>query len=334
MITFYYRSRDYDPLPGSLAEYADWQAEIARRGGLIGPACWTVQTHLQLKQRGFESRLTQQRPEEGAVITHFDDMPAQRSERGRAYWICVLADRTNIQPFANSYIVQNPYQVLRTRQRCFHVLHWKQPGIVARATECGNRFSRIRFFGERVSLAPEFTDPQFTDWCRREGLDFDVVAREHWHDYSDCDAVIGLRTLGPAWVHDKPPSKLVNAWLAGVPAVLGRESSFRALGRVGEDYLEATTMEEVKQALLMLRDDPARRNQLVAAGREQVGRASDDAVSQMWMDTIRDQILPRAQRWQRHAMLRRAHFAFERLLEGLAWRFQLLDHRFEAQPGG
>lgn len=54
----------------------------------------------------------------------------------------------------------------------------------------------------------------------------------------------------------KPASKLINAWLAGVPALLGAESACRALRRDPLDYLEVGDVAEAEAALRRLRDDP------------------------------------------------------------------------------
>lgn len=328
MISFYYRSRDYDPLPATVGECGEWQARIAREGGLVGPACWVVQTCLQLQSRGYACSLTQDRPAEGIVVAHFDDMPSMRSERGQAYWVCALADRQNPHPFANFHVLQNPYQSLRTRQAASHVLHWKQPGLVPRAPGRLGLFSNVRFFGEQVSLAPEFTQPEFIAWCEQEGFDFQAVPRDRWHDYSDCDVVIGVRKLQAGWVHDKPGSKLVNAWVAGVPAILGRESAFRALGVPGKTYLEASSIGDVKAHMLALRNDRQLVQSIVSAGSERAACASDEAIARMWIDVIEAQIKPRADRWRRHRLLRLWRGVNERLLQGLAWRYPLIGSKF------
>ena len=328
MVTFYYPTHAHDPVPTSFDQYPAWQSRIALQGGLIGPACWMVQTCLQLQSRGVACRLTQDRPRDGIVFAHYDDMPATRAERGAAYWVCALADRQNAHPFANYYILQNPFQTLRTRQPSSHVLHWKQPGLIPRAPGRKGLFTHVRFFGEQGSLAPEFTQPAFTNWCEREGFDFQIVSRELWHDYADCDVVIGLRSPPAAWVHDKPATKLVNAWVAGVPAILGRESAFRALGAPGVDYLEAASIGDVQRHLLALRDDPRLLQSIVGAGARRAASASDEAITQMWADIIEAHIKPRAARWQRHALLRLWHRASSRVLQGLAWRYRLVGTRF------
>ena len=328
MITFFYRTREYDPLPVSAAQYGQWQSRIAKQGGLIGPACWIVQTCLLLQRHGIACRLTQNRPSEGIVFAHFDDMPATRTERGTAYWVCVLADRQNINPFANYYLVQNPYQSLHTRQPTSHVLHWKQPGIIPRSANRQEIFTNIRFFGEIASLAPEFTEPDFIGWCEHEGFDFQVVPRDHWHDYSNCDVVVGVRTFNSNWVHDKPASKLVNAWVAGVPVILGQESAFRALGTPGKTYLEATSIGDVQRHLVGLRDDPQLRQSMVSAGSFHASCASEEEIACMWIDAIEKQIKPRAARWQRFGLLRLWHRANESLLQGLAWRYRLIKDNF------
>jgi len=332
MVFFYYPTRDYNPLPASMADYGPWQSRIAREGGLIGPACWVVQTCLQLQSRGFGCRLTQDPPSAGIVIAHFDDIPQTLSQRGAAYWVCALADRQNAHPFANYYVLQNPYQRLRTRQPSSHVLHWKQPGLIPRAAARQGLFTHLRFFGEHVSLAPEFTQPDFIGWCEREGFDFQVVPREHWHNYSDCDAVIGVRGLHAGWVHDKPATKLVNAWVAGAPAILGRESAFRALGAPGETYLEAASMADVRGHLIALRNDRQLLQSIVNSGFARAGCASDDSITQMWVDAIDRQIKPRAARWHRYGVLRLWHRASARLLQGLAWRYRLISTEFVEPP--
>jgi hypothetical protein len=47
-----------------------------------------------------------------------------------------------------------------------------------------------------------------------------------WHDYSTDDLVLAVRDLTEKDALVKPASKLVNAWIAGVPALLGPEPAF------------------------------------------------------------------------------------------------------------
>lgn len=328
MIRFYYPSKECLPLPASVEAYAAWQNRLAGAGQLVGPACWIVQTFLRVRAIGVQCELTQERPLEGIVVSHFDDMPATLRERARAYWVCVLADRTNIHPFAHFYIVQNPYQRLYTRQPARHILHWKQPGISPRDAARQRRFENIRFYGEKISLCAELLAPEFSQWCERQHLNFEIVPRAQWGDYSNCDVVIALRNPPDQWVHDKPASKLVNAWQAEVPAILGRESSFRAIGTPGVDYIEVESIAGLKAQLLKLKSDGELVESMVRAGRLRVDSVSDDRVAGMWKATLETSVTLHYERWRDSALRRSIDRTRARLLQGLAWRYKLVGTRF------
>ncbi len=159
-------------------------------------------------------------------------------------------------------------------------------------------------------------------------MNFKIVARENWSDYSDCDATIALRDPPDRWVHDKPASKLVNAWQAGVPSILGCESSYRALGTPGVNYLEAASVRSLKLQLLRLRDDAALIASLVAAGAAQFGQASNERTARMWIETVDEKIAPRYQRWRRDPLSRMTHEVRRKVLEGLVWRTRMIGTRF------
>ncbi len=133
---------------------------------------------------------------------------------------------------------------------------WPQPGLRARDPSRGATFRNVMFFGEEYGLNPEIADKSFKAWCDANDLEFRCVERSKWYDYSDCDVVLAIRSFNNESTHsDKPASKLVNAWLAGVPAILGGESAYRFEGTPGEDYLEALTIDDVKEHLLNLKTD-------------------------------------------------------------------------------
>ena len=55
---------------------------------------------------------------------------------------------------------------------------------------------------------------------------------------------------------NKPFTKLVNAWRAGVPAILGPESAFQSLHRENTDYFDVRSLDEIKRSLEALRPQP------------------------------------------------------------------------------
>ena len=57
-------------------------------------------------------------------------------------------------------------------------------------------------------------------------------------DYRTLDAVIAVRPFEPHLYFAKPASKLINAWRAGVPALVGPEFASREIRRTDDDFLE------------------------------------------------------------------------------------------------
>lgn len=89
----------------------------------------------------------------------------------------------------------------------------------------------------RHQLCRELQLPAFAARLEALGVAFDVVHKgraQDWRDYREADVVVAVRPFDSSLHAAKPPSKLINAWLAGVPALLGAEAarSFRRSGAV------------------------------------------------------------------------------------------------------
>jgi len=323
-VRFYFSSRQFDPVPLVLEEYSAWQAEIARRGGIIGPACWAVQTYLQLKKRGFSCELVQEIPGDGIAVAHYDDCPSDAKAAGDAYWICALADRPAIQPFAHMHVLQNSHQRTFGLQRSACIPLWPQSGLLPRSPHRADSFTNVGFYGELISLAADFQSESFQNWCTREGFKLHLVSRDQWHDYSNCDVVLAVRSVDGSCIHGKPPSKLLNAWRAGVPAILGLESGYRAIAKPGAEYLEARSVYEVQQCLVELRDRLELRKRLIETGWKRAGEFSDDTIAKKWISLLDTRVGPLAERWANSSLAKPIHRAASRVRQGLAWRYQLI----------
>lgn len=79
------------------------------------------------------------------------------------------------------------------------------------------------------------------DALRQRGSASSAVSRE-WHDYQHVDAVLAIRDCPPVVLATKPASKLINAWKAGVPALLGPEPAW-GIAYSPLDFLEAASAE-------------------------------------------------------------------------------------------
>jgi len=189
-------------------------------------------------------------------------------------------------------VVQNP---LQEAAGAIHIPHWPQPGILARdTTRSGIR--RMGYFG-RVSSLPEFlTDPAFLAELERRGVSFHCDDR-NWIDYSQTDVCVALRYESAIGLATKPASKLVNAWIAGVPALLGPEPAYRAARVSALDYLEVASGRDVLAALDRLIADPGLYEAMVANGRARAPAFDRDAVRAHWVRFLGGPYLEGYVRW-------------------------------------
>ena len=327
MFKFYFPDESTGRLPDDPSEFAQWFQGLARTSTLLGPAAWTVQTYLYVRQRGLNCELTADWPDEGIVIAHRDHLPDEWAQRPQRYVACCLADRMLPHPCANLHILQNPYQFVRLGAYAY-VPHWPQPGLQARGPGRGDRMRSLAFFGEVQNLAPELRGPEFAAWCQQQGLQFTIPPREAWADYRAVDAVIAVRQFSNQWgAFDKPATKLFNAWLAGVVPILGMESAYAAEGQHRRNCCVVPDLAALKALLTELRDDARLLKALLAAGTLAAQARGIAAVTDHWVNLLTQQVEPAARRRLRFGHLLNAPAdGWSRLKAGLAWRGHLLHH--------
>ncbi|WP_203074365.1 glycosyltransferase [Falsiroseomonas ponticola] len=266
---------------------------------VTGVTAWVLQTYLRLKKAGFDVQLSVGEPiPPGVAITHsdfFGRMCAHLTDRARTATVSIRADRSPCTQ-ADFEIVQNETQVLSERERFVH--HWPQPGLKLRPADRGSRVEVAS--AKAFAVHPAFTGPAFMEALQQAGITWDfkplsavrgtrppyTVARDDaWADYSGVDLIIALRDGERSYDH-KPPTKLVNAWLAGTPAILGPESAYQALRQSDLDYIEAVTPEACLEAARALKSDPARYMAMIANGRRRAEAFSTDAICRNWIGVL------------------------------------------------
>ena len=323
----FYVPRSWWPssLPASVDEYWPW---VLEQGEVNGPLSrWTgarhattVRTYLNLRAERFPCELVDEFPSDGIVIVHNDFLPHTGSDddppwekRGRfdpallsTFVLCYQADRPR-HPYAHVHVVQNGEDAIRNGRSLLarfaglwlrYIPLWTQPGLVPRRDDRGDDVTNVVFYGIPGELDPSLMDPAWIDRLRAQGFEFSVREPERWHDYSDADAVLAVRSFEypGKWLW-KPPSKLFNSWMAGVPAILGRESAYRAERRRSLDYIEVVTRDEVEAALVRLRDEPGLRKAMVENGRRRLVEVDDRALTARWLNLIEDAV-PAYERWR------------------------------------
>jgi len=205
----------------------------------------------------------------------------------------MLVDREYAHPRARMHILHNPVQRLHLGLRHCYMPPWPQVGLVPRDPARGDRFEVLGYFGYAHNLHPSISDTVFQARIERLGLRMHVPSPSDWHDFSGVDCVMAIRNFGRAEPHlNKPSLKLLNAWLAGVPAVLGYETAYVHDGVPGEGYLEATSPDELLDALTQLRESIELRRALVDRGREIVAGFEVARTVERWRRFIETLLLP------------------------------------------
>ena len=273
--------------------------------------CWVVLTYLHLKRRHLNVSISRNFIPEAVCVASSLDIGIQDYTFSSFVVGCpgdgpkpVLCD------FA---IVQNQSQVKSATETLMPL--WPQPGLIPRAKGRGNRIENVVFKGWEGNLYEAFRSPEFRQELESLGVRLLIGGRTDdgpidWHDYSNADLVLAVRDVTEQDALVKPPSKLINAWLAGVPALLGPEPAFRHLRQSPLDYIEVRTPQEALDAIRRLQQDPSLYQQIIANGLQRAEAFTEERIAQQWREILAGPVAQRYSRWrERTKMSRMGEFA-------------------------
>jgi hypothetical protein len=277
---------------------------------LLGEDYWIALSFARLRDAGLPVRLDNRLPDAGTVVFYAGHKRAvwrQHHRGNRALLVAVRSDRRPVG-FADAEIVQNAASA--DGRRSFHLPHWPQPGLLPRDPSRGTALRTLLFPGTPQNLHPDFASPRWHRFLAERGIVFrqqDGAQPAAWPDYRDVDALLAIRPSGARLVRNKPAWKLFNAWLAGVPAILGPEAGYRELREDPLDFLEAHDLDGTMAAVERLRD-PAIFSAMVEHGRRRGEAFTTAATVERWRALLEDGLpgstggpqrrpLPR---WRRH----------------------------------
>ena len=280
---------------GLLDPDRDWQR--MRRGQR-----WVLQTYLRLREAGYPVQLTDHPPDKGTVVFHRKHQNALKKQLNGHDEVTLLGIRGDRKEcyLAHFEVVQNG-RWADDEQR-FFIPYWPQPGLLPRDPARGTKVRRIAFKGFDLNLHPYFFSQEWKSWLEGQGLEWVHHSLPHgptetqgvgvdWHDYRDIDVIVAFRPP-PKKHHDhrghteKPASKLLNAWHAGVPAILPPEYPYREVRRSDLDYLEISAPEEARAAVLRLRHEPDLYQQMVENGRRRSVEFGQDRILARWSEVL------------------------------------------------
>lgn len=307
-ITFYFpfsdeidRLRSFD-----LGDWRVWSdPRCSRRRAWIG------QTYLRLREVGHDVVLSAELPESGIVVvlpepTIYRRFRADTGSKRGVFVLAIRADIVGYRPFiADAEIVQNG--MFADEKAAFFIPHWPQPGIIPRDSSRGANVRVLAFKGRAGSLVEEFRNAAWQRDLASLGVEFRVDVPDNnslpdWHDYSDVDLIIAVRTdFGDRRLRcEKPASKLVNAWHAGTPALLGPEYAYRELRRSDLDYVEVATAREAIDGIRRLKENPTTYAAMQENCRLRAREFSVDRIRDRWAEVLFDRVpeLVRSRRYR------------------------------------
>jgi hypothetical protein len=250
---------------------------------------WIVQTWNRLCHAGYPLTMSDQAPRAGIIVYHKEDqrLLLKRLPRGATPVLVGVRADFRACTYADFEVLQNGYYA--DGRRSFFMPHWPQPGLLPRDPERGDRMERIAYKGFVGNLVREFRSARWLQFLREQGMVFDDDAvlddsfarpiRTRFHDYREVDLVLAVRG-GDA--RTKPASKLVNAWQAGIPALLSPDYAFEELRESPLDYLAVRNIAEAEAAVLRLKREPGLYRAMIEHGRRRGAAFTVEKITQLW----------------------------------------------------
>jgi len=293
-VTFFLDADD-----AAIASWRTLQPDVEPARLLLGEDFWIVLTYCRLRDAGLPVALDNRVADDGIVVFYAGDKRAVRAQLRNGQRALLAAVRSDRHPvgFADCEIVQNASSA--DGRRALHVPHWPQPGLVPRDPSRGAAIRTVLFPGTPQNLDAGFAAAPWQAFLHAHAIELRCsygagAAPSHApNDYRDVDVLLAVRPAAMGLVRNKPAWKLFNAWLAGVPAILGAESGYRELRESPLDYLEAASPGAALQALQRLIDDPTRYTAMVANGIARGAAFNNAATLARWRELLFDTLAPR-----------------------------------------
>lgn len=216
---------------------------------------WLLRTCYHLRQAGMLATISAEPDPE--AVNFYSIFDYGRKHRRHDVFALVPRGDGHFPMLADFIVNQNGLRAYSDKEDW--VPHWPQPGILKRNPDRVSMAARVVFKAREINLTKEIKLNSFNDELSGMGFEFhidalDLASGKHsWNDYREADGVLAVRNLTYRDALKKPASKLINAWFAETPALLGPEPAFQELRQSELDYIEVRSKEDVLRALRHLR---------------------------------------------------------------------------------
>lgn len=268
---------------------------------------WLVQTYLHLKNLSDSIVFSNNLLPDAINVLHCDEM-LKYSDAKEYFTVSVVADR-RVYLGGNLIIVQNSDQI--TTSKDHWVIHWPQKNIIPRVSSGKESTFRVGFLGLEKNSIDLKNIIKYSKYADK----IEVVVRGpgEWHDYSDLDVVVAIRDF-VSKNSQKPPTKLINAWRAGVVFIGGIDSAYEQVGVPGYDYIKCASPGELINQIDKLVEQPKLKREMVAAGARSATNFTDARIVQQWLDFFETVGVHEFEQWKEKSDFSRIAFRWYRFL--------------------
>ncbi len=284
-----------DALPNDLTQYYE--------RCISGVDVLSAQTYLHLKRRGLNVYLVPQFiPGEICVVARHD--LAARDLPFKSYVVACQLDYARPE-ICHHNIVINELAVHKPTDHFMPL--FPHPSLIPRDPSRGTLVETLDYKGEVDTVVKAFRTPKFHQQLTEIGISVKFLTGNqsspllkyyYWADYTTSDVIIAVRNLTEYDFSLKPALKLINAWHAGCPALLGPEPAYQAVRKSELDYIEVRSVSDVLTALRRLKSDPGLYRAMVENGFERAKEFSTDRVAVVWRDLLAGEIAAGYERWK------------------------------------
>ncbi len=308
---------------------------------------WINHAYIQFKRAGFPVTYSSTLKEDVVNIAEGTHI-GLKTRPFRAFLVSTRGDghRPCLGNFA---IEQNGLRGSRPNMAV--ITGFPQPGILPRDPSRGSRLEVLAFKGSSINLASVYKSEDFIRSLSALGVrlrldtldarkgadreDSGAHPRIKMHDYQDVDAVLAVRDLTQLDYMTKPPNKVFNSWIAGVPALVGPEPAYAEIRRSDLDFLVVRSPKDVLRVLKMLKSNPDLYAKIIEQGHRRAPEYSVPAILRRWVDVLNGPIREQFETWSSTpTAAKRGRWVYSAVMEKVAkksaayWR-----RRGERGPG-
>ncbi|ANS84198.1 hypothetical protein VSVS12_00381 [Vibrio scophthalmi] len=291
------------PSDGKYENYKSFRGDIDKEWELFncGEWAWIIQTYHRLIQcQNSHFTITKsEKPDINAVNIIFSDDYIKLSNKKNFYCAVIVQDRFVFYP-GDLTIVQN-----RAHRLFFdyqYMTLWSQAGLIKKQNKLSSDDKiRIGFFGlpeNSIDLV------KIVDEIGHSNLEVAVASQSSWNDYSKIDIAVGIRDFSGKSHIQKPPTKLLNAWNAGVPFIGGADSAYSQVGEHLKNYICVTNKDELTSAINFIVESPRVSTQLIENGSKEFEKYSNRSLESEWVKLLNSEIV-KFKKWKRKPYFRR-----------------------------